>query len=440
MANITVIGTGYVGLVTGTLLADFGHTVKCVDVDAGKIADLKKGRIPIFEPLLDDIVINNYKSGRLDFTTNTEEAVRLSDVIFIAVGTPSAEDGSADLTYVLSAAEGIATHMNDYKVIVNKSTVPVGTGKKVKGLIKSILENRNANFDFDVVSNPEFLREGSAVNDFLHPDRVVIGYESARALNIMKDIYRVLYLNEAPFIEANIETAEMIKYTTNAFLATKIAFINETANICERVGADVQQVAKAMGKDGRISSKFLNAGPGYGGSCFPKDTKGFVKLSEDCGAKASIVDAVVKSNEAQKMKMVNKIAEGMGTLKDKKLAILGITFKPNTDDLREAPALTILPKLAEQGAKFHIFDPQGKKEGEWRLAEIREDITWFENEYDAIKDCDGIIILTEWNLFRNLDFNRIKTLTKGRNFFDLRNIYKRKEIETKGFIYYGVGT
>ena len=440
MAKIAIIGTGYVGLVTGALLADFGHTVKCVDTDSNKIENLKKGIIPIFEPRLDDIVINNYTSKRLDFTTSMEEAVCSSDVIFIAVGTPSFEDGSADLKHVFAAAEEIAKYITGYKVIVDKSTVPVGTGQKVKELIKSVLDTSGVEVEFDVVSNPEFLREGSAVNDFLHPDRVVIGFESDKALSIMKDIYKVLYLNEIPFIETNIETAEMIKYATNAYLATKVAFINEVANICEKVGADVKQVAKAMGKDGRISPKFLNPGPGYGGSCFPKDTRAFAKLNSDLGMEAGIIDAVIKSNETQKIRMAEKIAEGMGGLKNKKLAILGITFKQNTDDVRESPALTILPRLAEKGAKLHIFDPQGRKEGECRLAEIEQSIKWFDNEYDAIKDCDGIVILTEWNLFRNLDFGRIKTLTEGRRLFDLRNIYKREEIESLGFIYCGVGT
>ncbi|MCL1982886.1 MAG: UDP-glucose/GDP-mannose dehydrogenase family protein [Clostridiales bacterium] len=440
MANIAVIGTGYVGLVTGALLADFGHTVKCADIDAEKIDSLRNGAIPIFEPLLDEIVTKNHASGRLGFTTSIEEAVYLNDVVFIAVGTPSFEDGSADLRHVLGAAEEIAKHVNEYKVIVNKSTVPVGTGAKVKELIKTVLNNRGADCGFDIVSNPEFLREGSAVNDFLHPDRVVIGYENAKALNIMKDIYRVLYLNEVPFVETNIETAEMIKYATNAYLATKVAFINEVADICDVVGADVQQVAKAMGKDGRISPKFLNPGPGFGGSCFPKDTKGFAKLAEDNGVATDIVSAVIKSNETHKLRMVDKIAAGMGTLEGKRLAVLGVTFKPNTDDLREASSLTILPKLAKAGAILHIYDPQGKKEGLWRFAEFERSVTWFENEYDAIKGCDGIVILTEWNLFRNLDFEKIKSLTNGRRIFDLRNIYKRQDIEAAGFAYFGVGT
>jgi len=439
MSRIAVIGTGYVGLVSGTMLSDFGHSVICVDIDEEKIENLKQGIIPIYEPGLDDLVEKNTKGNRLHFTTDIKNAVESSEVIFIAVGTPPADDGSADLTYVINAASNIAAYMNGYKVIVDKSTVPIGTGQKVKTVIREILDKRGVTFDFDVVSNPEFLREGSAVYDFSHPDRVIIGAESKKAFETMREIYRVLYINEIPAIETNIETAEMIKYASNAFLAVKITFINEIANICEAVGADVKKVAKAMGKDGRIGSKFLHAGPGYGGSCFPKDTKALAQIARSCGEVASIVETTVKANEYQKFRMADKIRNAMGDLQGKKLAILGVTFKPNTDDMRDSPALTILPELANEGAHLAIYDPQGEKEGRWRLAEIRESITFCLDEYEAITDSAAIVILTEWNQFRSLDFDRIKDISQAEYFFDLRNIYKRRDMEVKGFKYYGVG-
>jgi UDPglucose 6-dehydrogenase len=439
MLRIAIIGTGYVGLVSGTLLSDFGHNVICVDNNVEKINSLIQGIIPIFEPGLDVLVEKNVKEHRLVFATDIKMAVENSDVIFIAVGTPPADDGSADLSYVLTAASDIAANMNGYKVIVDKSTVPIGTGKKVKMTIQSILNKRGVDYEFDVVSNPEFLREGSAVYDFSHPDRVVIGAESDKAFQIMREVYRVLYINEIPAVETNIETAEMIKYASNAFLAVKITFINEIANICEAVGADVKKVAKAMGQDGRIGSKFLHAGPGYGGSCFPKDTKALANIARSCGEIASIVETTVIANENQKIRMAKKMINAMGDLKDKKIAVLGITFKPNTDDMRDAPALTILPELAKQGAELSIFDPQGEKEGFWRLNDIAEYITFCGNEYDAIKGSDAILILTEWNQFRSLDFNKIKEISNVKYFFDFRNIYKRLEVELMGFKYYGVG-
>jgi UDPglucose 6-dehydrogenase len=439
MSKIAVVGTGYVGLVSGALLSDFGHEVTCVDIDHEKIENLKKGIIPIYEPGLETIVQRNFFYRRLNFTTDIKEAVENNDVIFIAVGTPPSDDGSADLQYVFTVANNIAKFMNGYKVIVNKSTVPVGTGQKVKEVVQETLKERGVDFPFDVVSNPEFLREGSAVHDFTHPDRVVIGAESERAFNIMKDVYRVLYINETPFVETNIETAEMIKYASNAFLAMKITFINEIANLCEKVGADVQKVAKAMGKDGRISPKFLHAGPGYGGSCFPKDTKALARIAQEHGEIISLVEATIKANERQKLKMVDKIVNAMGSVEGKTLAILGITFKPNTDDMREAPALVILPELAKRGAKFKIYDPKGIKEGTWRLKEIQENITWCETAYDAIANTDATVILTEWNEFRNLDFEKYREINGGDYFFDLRNIYNKKTMLEKGFKYYGVG-
>ncbi|HDX9671105.1 TPA: UDP-glucose/GDP-mannose dehydrogenase family protein [Bacillus cereus] len=439
MTKIAVVGTGYVGLVSGAILSDFGHTVTCVDVDQNKIESLKNGVIPIYEPGLETVVQKNHYYKRLNFTTDIKEAVENNDVIFIAVGTPPADDGSADLQYVLAVAESIAKYMNGYKVIVDKSTVPVGTGQIVKATVKEALDKRGTQYDFDVVSNPEFLREGSAVRDFTHPDRVVIGAESGRALELMKDVYRVLYLNETPFVETNIETAEMIKYAANAFLAMKITFINEVANVCEKVGADVQKVAKAMGQDGRISPKFLHAGPGYGGSCFPKDTKALARIAHEHGETISLIEATVEANEKQKLKMVDKIVNAMGDVDGKTFAILGITFKPNTDDMRDAPALVILPELAKRGAKFKVYDPEGLKEGTWRLEGIKDSITWCETAYEAIASTSATVILTEWNEFRNLDFDKLREIDGSEYFFDLRNIYNKKAMIEKGFKYYGVG-
>ncbi len=439
MPQIAVIGTGYVGLVSGAVLSDFGHTVTCVDVDENKINGLKNGIIPIFEPGLEPIVKNNYYYKRLHFTTDIRSAVQHNAIIFLAVGTPPAEDGSADLQYVLSGAGYIATHMAGYKVIVNNSTVPVGTGQKVKAAVQAILSERGVDYTFDVVSNPEFLREGSAVHDFMHPDRVVIGAESQRAFHTMKEVYRVLYINETPFVETNIETAEMIKYASNAFLAMKITFINEVANVCEKVGADVQMVARAMGRDGRISPKFLHAGPGFGGSCFPKDTRALAKIARDCGEAMTLVEATVAANERQKLKMVEKIVGALGDLHNKTLAILGVTFKPNTDDLREAPSLVILPELVKRGARLKVYDPEGRKEGSWRFAGIKDSLTWCESAYEALANTDATVILTEWNEFRNLDFDRYKEIGAGEYFFDLRNIYDKKSMLEKGFKYYGVG-
>ncbi|WHY76643.1 UDP-glucose/GDP-mannose dehydrogenase family protein [Neobacillus sp. WH10] len=439
MTKIAVVGTGYVGLVSGAMLSDFGHTVTCVDVDEIKINMLNEGIIPIYEPGLETIVQMNFYYRRLNFTTDIKDAVENSDVIFIAVGTPSAEDGSAELQYVLDVAKNIGTHMNGYKVVVNKSTVPVGTGQKVKSMVQEILNERNVDYPFDVVSNPEFLREGSAVRDFTHPDRIVLGTESERALEIMKEVYRVLYINETPFVETNIETAEMIKYAANAYLAMKITFINEIANVCEKVGADVQKVARAMGQDGRISPKFLHAGPGYGGSCFPKDTIALTKIAKDHGEMISLIETTIEANERQKLKMVNKILNAMGSVEGKTLAILGVTFKPNTDDLRNAPSLVILPELAKEGAKFKIYDPAGENEGTRRFEFIKEKIIWCKSAYEAIENTAAIIILTEWNEFRSLDFNELQRLNGGKYFFDLRNIYNNKQLNERGFKYYGVG-
>ena len=439
MSKIAVIGTGYVGLVTGTCLSDFGHNIICVDNDKEKIDNLNKGIIPIYEPGLQPIVERNTYYKRLSFTTDTKSAVEECDVVFIAVGTPPADDGSADLQYVEAVARDIARYMNGYKVIVNKSTVPIGTGQKVKAWVKEELAKRGVSYDFDVVSNPEFLREGSAVHDFTHPDRVVIGAECEKAKEIMKNVYSVLYLNETPFVETNIETAEMIKYASNAFLAMKITFINEVANLCEKVGADVQDVARAMGRDGRISPKFLNPGPGYGGSCFPKDTLALAEIGKQYGSRVTLIEKTIEANEYQKKLAAQKIEDTLGDLTGKKLAILGLSFKPNTDDMREAPSITILNELAKKGATFKVYDPIAYKEAKWRLENIQDKITYCQNEYEAMEGCDGLVIITEWNQFRNLNLDRVKELLKEPYFFDFRNIYRRETIESYGFYYTGMG-
>ncbi|MGO8695138.1 MAG: UDP-glucose dehydrogenase family protein [Rectinemataceae bacterium] len=439
MSSIAVVGTGYVGLVSGACLADFGNSVVCVDNNARKIEELKAGGMPIYEPGLEDVVARNAAAGRLEFGTDLEPALRKSEVVFIAVGTPPADDGSADLSYVEAVAREVARTMDGYKVIVDKSTVPVGTARKVRGWMAEELAARGSRIEFDVVSNPEFLREGSAVQDFTHPDRVVIGAESERARAIMKDVYRALYLNETPYIETNPETAEMIKYASNAFLAVKITFINEIANLCEKAGANVQDVARAMGRDGRIGGKFLHAGPGYGGSCFPKDTQAMARTGRNFGEPLSIVEATIEANERQKARMVRKIEEGMGGVRGRTVAVLGLAFKPNTDDMREAPAITVCEALAAAGANLRAWDPAAMKEAAWRLESVKDRLVFASDEYDALRGADALVVMTEWNQFRNLDLDRVKGLLKSPNFFDLRNIYKRSDLEAKGFRYFGVG-
>lgn len=443
MANIAVVGSGYVGLVSGACLADFGNKVICMDNDEAKINALKEGGIPIYEPGLKDLVQKGCASSRLSFTTSLKEAVSSSEVIFIAVGTPPQDDGSADLQYVESVARGIAPFITSYKVIVDKSTVPVGTGRKVATWIKDEAKKKGITIaDFDVVSNPEFLREGSAILDFTHPDRVVIGSESEKARNIMKNVYRVLYLNDTPYIETNLESAEMIKYASNAFLAMKITYINQIANLCEKVGANVKDVAKAMGRDGRIGSKFLHPGPGYGGSCFPKDTKALSKIAKDASSPISIIDIVIEENEKQKLKMVEKINLSFGgetSIKGKVFAILGLSFKPNTDDMREAPSLVILEELVKMGAVLHATDPAAMKEAKWRLKHIEASITYFEDIVECVKGSDAIVLLTEWNQYRTIDLGSLKKSMKGNRFFDFRNVYDPKTISSYGFEYVGVG-
>jgi UDPglucose 6-dehydrogenase len=430
--HIGIIGTGYVGLVTGACFAEFGLFVTCVDKDEKKINSLKKGLIPFYEPGLDDLVRRNIKQGRLIFTTKTSKAVESSLVIFIAVGTPRRGDGSADMQYVEEVAGEIALHMDGYKVIATKSTVPVGTGGKLRDIIAGNLKEQT---DFDIVANPEFLREGSAIEDFMRPNRVVIGASSPQAVAIMRDLYKPLYLIEAPFVITNIETAELIKYASNSFLATKISFINEMANLCEKVGADVHMVAKGMGLDQRIGPKFLHPGPGYGGSCLPKDTNALLKIAEGHNIKLAIVDSAVKANENQKRRMVEKIRDATGILKGKTIAVLGLSFKPNTDDIRDAPSLFIIKSLLEEKARVRAYDPVSMKEARKILPEVK----YCEDSYDAVKGADALVIVTEWNQFRNLDLDRIRKLLKEPYFFDLRNIYDPQKLREKGFKYFSVG-
>lgn len=431
--NISVIGTGYVGLVTGTCFADLGVSCTCIDNDKTKIDNLNIGKIPIYEPGLEELVAKNVEEGRLSFTTDIKKGVADSQVIFIAVGTPQSEDGQADLSYVDQVAKEIAENLNEYKVIVTKSTVPVGTGARIRKIIQKHLKN---DVEFDIVSNPEFLREGSALGDFMRPDRVVIGADSERAEAIMKDLYRPLYLIETPIVFTNIESSEMIKYASNAFLATKISYINDIANLCELVGADVHVVAKGMGLDNRIGPKFLHAGPGYGGSCFPKDTYAIVKIAEDVGYDLKVVKSAVKVNELQRLKMVDKISDAMnGELKGKTIGFLGLAFKPNTDDMREAPAITIIGKLQEKGAKIKAYDPAAMDEAKKEL----KDIEYCKDTYDTIAGCDALVLATEWNQFRNLDFKKVKKLMNRPLFIDLRNVYGPSRMESTGFDYICVG-
>ena len=433
--QIAIVGTGYVGLVTGTCLADFGLSVTCVDQDKTKISLLNSGGVPIYEPNLAPLIEKNISAGRLTFTTNLEKAVKESKVIFIAVGTPSNDDGSANLTQIEKVAQQIATSMNDYKVIVNKSTVPIGTAAKIKEIINKN-QPTSKPFDFDIVSNPEFLREGSAVYDFTHPDKIVIGTNSPKALKIMQEIYRPLYLIDTPFVITNPETAELIKYACNAFLATKITFINEIANLCDKVGADVHQIAKAMGLDGRISPKFLHPGPGYGGSCFPKDTEALYHFASTCGYEFKLLKGVISANTRQRELMVEKIKHHLGSdLNGKTIGILGLAFKQNTDDIRKSPSIDIIKLLLKEGAKIKCFDPLAMK----NTRKILPDLTYCQDEYETASDSDALVIATEWNQFRNLDLSKIKKLLKTPILLDLRNLYEPATLKSLGFIYEGVG-
>lgn len=432
--KIAMIGTGYVGLVTGVCFAEFGHEVTCIDTDEEKIARLQRGEIPIYEPGLDSMVVKNVQAGRLIFSKEFTPGVPEAQVVFIAVGTPASRrgDGYADLTYVYEAARRIAPHFRDYTVVVNKSTVPVGTARQVA----RIISETNPAASFDVASNPEFLREGAAIRDFMHPDRVVLGVDSEKAEEVLKTIYRPLYLIEVPFVITNIETAELTKYAANAFLATKISFINEVANLCEEIGADVQDVARGIGLDGRIGKKFLHAGPGYGGSCFPKDTQALLRIAQEHGVACRIVEAVVEVNAAQKARMVRKIRQALGGNEaGKTIAILGLSFKPETDDIRDAPSLTIVSTLMEHGAIIRAHDPQAMRE----MARVLPQAHYCLNPYEACEGADCVVLLTEWNEYRALDLLRIKAALKEPVFVDLRNVYRPLAMKQLGFEYYSVG-
>jgi len=429
--RIAMIGTGYVGLVSGACLSEFGHDVVCIDKIADKIAALRRGEIPIFEPGLEQVVAANAAAGRLNFDTQIADAVRVADAVFIAVGTPSRRgDGHADLTYVYAAAREIAGALDGYTVVVTKSTVPVGTSHEVERIIREI----NPTADFDIASNPEFLREGAAIDDFRRPDRVVVGCDTERARQVMREIYRPLYLNETPMLFTSRESSELIKYAANAFLATKITFINEMASLCEKVGADVQDVARGIGLDGRIGGKFLHAGPGFGGSCFPKDTLALLQTAQEAGAPSRLVEAVVAVNDARKITMAEKIEHAFGGLDGKTIAVLGLTFKPNTDDMRDAPSLVIVPHLQAKGATVRAFDPQGVREARKFL-----NLELSPSAYEALDGADGVVILTEWNEFRALDLTRMKALLKRPLMVDLRNIYNPSQMAAAGFTYVSVG-
>ena len=431
--RVAMIGTGYVGLVSGACFADFGHLVTCIDQDAGKIAQLQAGGIPIYEPGLEALVGQNVRAGRLDFSTDPTAAVRDSDAVFIAVGTPSRRgDGYADLSYVYAAAEEIAGMLNGFTVVVTKSTVPVGTGDEIERIIRA----KRPDAQFAVVSNPEFLREGAAIEDFKHPDRVVVGLNDERARAVMAELYRPLFLNETPILYTDRRTSELTKYAGNAFLAMKITFINEMADLCEAVGADVQQMARGIGLDKRIGGKFLNAGPGYGGSCFPKDTVALVRTAADAGSPVRLVETTVAINSARKKAMASRVSEAMsGDLAGKTVGILGLTFKPNTDDMRDAPSLDIIPALQALGAKVQAFDPEGGAEARQML----RDVEFKADAYAAAKGADVLVIVTEWDQFRALDLDRVKLLMTTPVMVDLRNIYSPQDLRARGFKYASIG-
>ncbi len=432
--NVVMLGAGYVGLVSGACFAEFGAFVRCLDVDADRIESLKRGEIPIYEPGLDDLVESNVRAGRLTFDTDMAAAIGDADLIFIAVGTPTRRgDGHADLTFVFAAAQALAAHLRDYTVVVDKSTVPVGTARQVARVIRET----NPSAEFDVASNPEFLREGAAIADFMRPDRVVIGVETDRAEALLRELYRPLNLIEMPILVTGLESAELIKYASNAFLATKISFINEISALCEAVGADVHAVAKGMGLDGRIGRKFLHPGPGYGGSCFPKDTLALVRTAQEHSVPCRIVESVVEVNAAQRARMVRKIRDALGGDEaGKTLGVLGLTFKPETDDMRDAPALAILPALLEKGAHIRAHDPQGIDEARKLLP---ASIEYFDDIYETIEGADAVILLTEWNAYRGLDLERVLESMRGRVFVDLRNVYEPRRMREAGFEYTCVG-
>ena len=431
--HVAMIGTGYVGLVSGACFADFGHVVTCVDKDASKIERLKKGEIPIYEPGLEALVEQNVAAGRLKFTTEAKDAIAEADAVFIAVGTPTRRgDGHADLSYVYGAAEEIAELMDGFTVVVTKSTVPVGTGDEVEAIIRK----QKPDADFAVVSNPEFLREGAAIKDFKIPDRVVVGTDDERAREVMRELYRPLFLNETPILFTSRRTSELIKYAANAFLALKITFINEIADLCEAVGANVQEVSRGIGLDGRIGRKFLNAGPGYGGSCFPKDTLALTKTAHDAGSPVRIVDTVIDVNARRKKKMAEKVIAAMGgDVSGKTIGVLGLAFKPNTDDMRDAPSLDIIPALIEAGAHVRAYDPEGMDEAR----KLLDGLEYADNAYAAIEEADAMVLITEWDQFRALDLDRVRETLKGDVVVDLRNIYSPDDMARRGFAYTSVG-
>ncbi|MGI9068478.1 MAG: UDP-glucose dehydrogenase family protein [Pyrinomonadaceae bacterium] len=429
--HVAVIGTGYVGLVTGACFAEFGVDVTCVDIDAEKIARLSSGEMPIYEPGLEQLVTKNMQSGRLQFTTDIKQAVEQALVIFLAVGTPPKSDGSPDLSFVEAAADSVARHMNGYKVIVTKSTVPIGTGEHLRRRIRE----QNPRLNFGIVSNPEFLREGAAINDFMRPDRVVIGSRDEEAIAIMRDLYRPLYLIEAPFVLTSLEAAELTKYAANAFLATKISFINEIASLCESIGCDVHDVAKAIGMDRRIGNKFLHPGPGFGGSCFPKDTQALASVAREFGRESLIVNAVIEVNRRQREAMLPKIEKLVGSLEGTTIAVLGLAFKPETNDMREAPSIEIIAGLLRSGAMVRAYDPVAMLEA----AEILPEVNYADDEYAAVTNADALVFVTEWNQFRALDMRRIRDLMRSPRIADLRNIYEPEDMRELGFEYVGVG-
>ncbi len=433
--KISIIGTGYVGLVTGTCLAEFGHHVICVDKDADKIGQLDKGQIPIYEPGLEALVAKNVSEKRLQFTTDLALAIPEAEAVFIAVGTPTSRrgDGYADLTYIFEASRELAGHLSGYTVIIDKSTVPVGTAREVERVIRQV----NPDADFDVASNPEFLREGAAINDFMRPDRVVIGVQNDRAGKVLQEIYKPLYLLDTPIVSTTIETAELTKYAANAFLAVKISFINEIANVCEAVDADIAALATAIGMDGRIGGKFLHPGPGYGGSCFPKDTLALMRIVQEYGESLRIVEAAVEVNSAQKARMVKKIRDILGgSVAGKTLAVLGLTFKPETDDMRDAPSVTIIPALMEKGARVRAHDPKGVQEAKKYLP---AEVEYVEDAYKACEGADAVVLMTEWNQYRALDLARIRSGMNDQVFIDLRNVYDPDRLRSEGFRSTGVG-
>lgn len=435
--RVTMIGTGYVGLVSGVCFSDFGHDVVCVDKLQEKVETLRAGGVPIYEPGLEPMLQRNVEAGRLAFTTDLVEGVRGADAVFIAVGTPTRRgDGHADLTYVYAAARALADVIDDGTVVVTKSTVPVGTNREVGRVIAERLAETGRDIAFEIASNPEFLREGAAIEDFMRPDRVVVGVETEAAEAVMRDIYRPLSLREAPVMVTSLESAEIIKYAANAFLAAKITFINEIADLCEKVGADVQAVAKGMGMDGRIGPKFLHAGPGYGGSCFPKDTLALARMGQDHSVPQRIVETVIDVNDRRKRAMAEKVFDVCGgSVNGKRVAVLGVTFKPNTDDMRDSPSLVVVPALVGGGAEVRVADPQGRKEGEALLPGV----TWFEDAYAAAEGADAVVVLTEWNEFRALDLARLRAGMRGAAFADLRNVYDPRTAAEAGFAYVCVG-